>query len=164
MSAFNAMIERVLGHEGRYVNNPKDPGGETNWGISKRSYPTLNIKNLTRPDAIIIYKRDFWDVVQGDRLWDGVAYQLMDFAVNSGAQTAIRYFQRSLGVADDGHWGPVSQRVSESTSELRQCVSLIAYRMAFQAKLSTYPTFGSGWTNRNSANLLFALTDSEENI
>ena len=96
---FNEAIERVLSHEGGYVNNPADPGGETQWGISKRSYPNVDIKALTRSQAVEIYRRDFWGAVNADDMPDGVAYQTLDFAVNSGVGTAIRYMQRALGVA-----------------------------------------------------------------
>jgi lysozyme family protein len=59
--AFDQAFTRLLGHEGGYVNNPADPGGETNWGISKRSYPQVDIKALTQQQAKWIYQRDFWD-------------------------------------------------------------------------------------------------------
>lgn len=59
-------------------------------GISKRSYPNVDIKNLTRVQAINIYRRDFWHRIHGDGMFGSVAYQSMDFAVNSGMMTAIR--------------------------------------------------------------------------
>jgi len=58
---FQMAIDFVLPREGGYVNDPSDLGGETNFGISKRKYPTLNIKDLTMVDAIAIYRRDYWD-------------------------------------------------------------------------------------------------------
>ena len=81
---FRDYIERVLSHEGGYVNDPRDPGGETRWGISKRSYPHVDIKRLTRDDAIAIYERDFWRRVQGDKLPRQFAFQALDAAVNHG--------------------------------------------------------------------------------
>ncbi len=57
---FNKAVRIILAHEGGYVNHPADPGGETNMGISKRSYPDLDIKNLTVAMAKEIYFRDFW--------------------------------------------------------------------------------------------------------
>lgn len=62
MTNFQAAIKFVLDHEGGYVNNPADPGGETKYGISKHAYPTLDIKNLSVADAMVVYKRDYWDV------------------------------------------------------------------------------------------------------
>jgi lysozyme family protein len=70
---FPEVFDRVIGHEGGYVNDPNDPGGETQWGISKRSYPHLNIRMLTRAEAMGIYDRDFWQPLHGDRLHDRVS-------------------------------------------------------------------------------------------
>jgi lysozyme family protein len=61
MSKFDEIIEVVLEHEGGYVNDPKDPGGETNFGIAKRSNPDVDIKNLTKAEASLIYKTKYWD-------------------------------------------------------------------------------------------------------
>ena len=60
-TSFDEIIEVVLHHEGGYVNDPKDPGGETNYGISKRAYPDVDIKNLTEDGAKDIYRRDYWE-------------------------------------------------------------------------------------------------------
>jgi lysozyme family protein len=99
---FDIVFDRVIGIESGYSNNPNDPGGETKYGISKRSYPDLDIKNLTREQAKEIYLRDFWNRLEMDSLPESIVYQLFDFAINSGVSTSIRYFQRALGVADDG--------------------------------------------------------------
>ena len=61
ISKFDEIIEVVLEHEGGYVNDPKDPGGETNFGIAKRSHPDVDIKNLTKESAKEIYKEVYWD-------------------------------------------------------------------------------------------------------
>src|ERR1035437_1405926 len=114
---FQKYFDRLMGYEGGYINDHNDPGGETKWGISKRSYPNLIIKALTREDAFNIYKRDFWDNIKADNLPDNVSFQLFDFAVNSGIDTAIRCFQRALGVANDGHFGPVSQAAAAKMTE-----------------------------------------------
>lgn len=157
---FDDACDRVLGHEGRYVNNPKDPGGETNWGISKRSYPTVDIRHLTREGAKDIYRRDFWNRINADRLCDGVAFQLFDFAVNSGIETAVRYFQRALGVADDGHWGPISQAAADGTSESDQIMLVLAERLDFMTRLSNWEDASRGWARRIAANLRFGAKDS----
>lgn len=157
---FNTAFARTAGLEAGYVNNRNDPGGETKYGISKRSYPDEDIKNLTEERAKELYFRDFWSRLDGDKLYDGVAYQLFDFAVNSGIETAVRYFQRALNVADDGHWGPISQDASERISESDQIMRLIAERQEFQTKLSTWPSFGKGWARRNATNLRYGAEDS----
>lgn len=160
MTDFTQVFDRILGHEAGYVNNPKDPGGETNWGISKRSYPLVDIKNLSREQALAIYYKDFWLPLQSDKLYDGVAYQLADFAVNSGINTAIRYYQKSLGVADDGHWGPISAKAAETVSESDQIMGLLAERLIFMTKLSNWENASRGWARRIALNLKYGMQDS----
>lgn len=157
---FDVVFDRLIGSEGGYVNNPLDPGGETNWGISKRSYPTVNIRTLTREGAKLIYRRDFWDRIHADSLADGVAFQTFDFAVNSGIETAIRYLQRALGVADDGFWGPISQLAANSMSESDIIMRLCAERLDFMTKLSNWPSFGRGWARRIANNLRYGAIDA----
>ena len=157
---FQDAFDRLIGHEGGYVNNPDDPGGETNWGISKRSYPNIDIKNLTRDGAKAIYLRDFWNRIKGDKLYDGVAYQLFDFAVNSGIETAVRYFQRAIGVADDGHWGPLSQAAADAMSETDSLMLINAERLDFMTRLSNWPNASKGWSRRIAKNLRYGAQDS----
>jgi len=157
---YDVAFDRLIDHEGGYVNDPNDPGGETKWGISKRSYPHLNIKDLTREDARQIYLTDYWDKVNGEKLHDGVAFQTFDFAVNSGIQTAIRYLQRALGAADDGHWGPRSQAAADAMSESDQIMRLNAERLDFMRKLKNWPHHGAGWAGRIANNLRYGAEDS----
>lgn len=157
---FSRNIDRVLGHEGRYVNDPDDPGGETNWGISKRSYPHVNIKELGREDAIAIYYRDFWLKILGDQLSDGASYQLLDSAVNSGVIQSIRFMQRALGVADDGIFGPHSQKVLEETPECNFIMLFVSERLDFMTRLKNWPQHGKGWARRIALNLRYGAEDS----
>ncbi len=158
---FDEVFERSVGHEGGYVNDPLDPGGETKWGISKRSYPHLDIKNLTRDEAKEIYRLDFWNRVNGDKLYDGVAYQVFDFAINSGIETAVRYLQRAVGTADDGHWGPKSQEALDSKTESDIIMNFCAERLDFWTRLSTWERFGKGWARRAAQNLRYGAIDSD---
>jgi lysozyme family protein len=105
-SAWKKGIDFVLSYEGGLVDNPADPGGLTNFGISSRSYPSVDIRNLTRDGAAEIYKRDYWDAVHGDELPGPLAIAVFDSAVNQGAGTARRLLQISLGVDADGIIGP----------------------------------------------------------
>ena len=147
-------------HEGGYVNDPNDPGGETKFGISKRSYPSEDIPNMTKDRAKALFRRDFWDKVNGDRLHDGVAWQAADFAYHSGPETAIRYLQRALGVADDGDWGPASQAASEATSETDTIMRLNAERLDFMTRLKNWPHASRGWARRIAQNLRYGAEDS----
>lgn len=159
-TVFDTMFDRLLGNEGGYVNNPNDPGGETNWGISKRSYPNVDIKNLTRLQAKDIYYQDFWLPLNGDQLYDGVAFQLFDFAVNSGIQTAIRAFQRALNVADDGHFGPHSLAAAQAMPEWQQIMRVLAERLDFMRKLKNWESFSAGWAGRIANDLRYGAVDT----
>ena len=109
MARFERAIGTVLKHEGGYVNDPDDPGGETKHGISKKSYPHLNIKALTVEQAKAIYRRDFWryDRIENQR----VATKVFDTGVNMGATRSHRILQRALRnlgqqTTVDGKLGP----------------------------------------------------------
>lgn len=160
MDLFAKVIDRVLASEGGYVWNKNDPGGETNWGIAKRSYPNVDIKRLTREGAIAIYRRDFWDRVQGDKLPPEVAFQVFDAAVNHGPGNAIRWLQRAAGVADDGVIGPVSLAAIRKADPCDLVLRFNAIRLDFYASLTAFATFGKGWIRRVAGNLRSAAEDN----
>jgi len=157
---FDDMFERLLGHEGGYVCDKNDPGGATKFGVSKRSYPHIDIKNLSLDAAKAIYYRDFWLPISGDSLYDGVAFQLLDFSINSGIGNAVRAYQRALGVLDDGHFGPGSLAAAKAMSETDQIMRLVAERLKFMTKCSAWSSFSKGWVLRMSANLYYGAQDS----
>ncbi len=95
---FDQAFERLIGHEGGYVNHPADPGGATKYGISRRSYPGEDIKGMTLARAKEIYARDYWGAAACDALPDGIKFDVFDMAVNSGVSAAIRLVQRAAGV------------------------------------------------------------------
>src|SRR3990167_8090752 len=160
---FNIAFERVLGHEAGYSNDPNDPGGETKYGISKRSYPNLIIKDLTEENAKDIYLHNFWNPINADKLPSSIAFQVFDFAVNSGIETAIRYLQKSINVADDGYWGPISQAAIDKLSEpdiSDTIMILLAERLDYMTRLSNWPHAGKGWARRIAKNLRYGALDS----
>lgn len=144
--------ENCLSHtkisEGGYVNDPVDPGGETKYGISKRSYPDVDIKNLTWDKAAAIYKRDYWDAVRGDDLPSGVDLVAFDAAVNSGVSRGAKWLQKAVGVTQDGRIGPVTIDALIGCD----CESIInaacSYRLQFMRGLPTWYRFKNGWTKR----------------
>jgi lysozyme family protein len=142
------------------VWNPADPGGETKYGISKRSYPALNIKHLSVDMAKSIYRKDFWDVL-GDDCHPSIRFQAFDFAVNSGIQTALRKLQQAVHVADDGHFGPVSRAALAAMPVSDVLFLYSSIRLEFLASLSTWPTFGRGWARRVAKNLFYCAVDNE---
>jgi len=157
---FQTCFDRLIGHEGGYTNDPNDPGGETKWGITKRSYPNLIIKDLTRDDAMNIYKQDFWNIIEADLFPEQVAFQIFDFAVNSGFGTAIRYLQRTIKVADDGWWGPISKAAIKKMNETDIIMNLNGERLDFMTRLKNWPTFGKGWARRIAQNLRYGALDT----
>lgn len=153
MSAFDAIIEMVLEHEGGYVNHPSDPGGETIYGISKRAYPDLDIKNLTIAQAKEIYRNDYWDRIKGDELPAGVACVVVDYAVNSGVSRASKALQGACGIANgDGIIGPHSLNAVWTTvkndGEESVINAVTTQRQEFIRALKIYETFGRGWERR----------------
>jgi lysozyme family protein len=157
---FDQAFYRLISSEGGYVNNPADPGGETKFGISKRSYPLVDIANLTRDQAREIYRRDFWDRGRMDEYDPAIAFQVLDAAVNHGIETAVRMLQRAAGVADDGHIGPVTVAAIKGKSVTDMLMLFIAQRIKFWTRLSTWPQFGKGWANRAADDLIFAAEDA----
>lgn len=93
--SFGMDMTFVFGEEGGYVNDPNDPGGETNYGISKRAYPLVDIKNLTRQAAQEIYHRDYWNPINGDGLDPNLACVAMDAAVNHGVSRALTWLHQT---------------------------------------------------------------------
>lgn len=94
---FSNYIEHILNAEGGYVNDPLDNGGETNFGISKRAYPNLDIKNLTIEQAKDIYHRDYWLKAKCDRLPNELQAIHFDSAVNHGVSRAVKLLQKAIG-------------------------------------------------------------------
>lgn len=150
---FDQSFQKLISNEGGYVLDSRDPGGETQYGISKRSYPALDIKALTLADAKGIYKRDFWDRAQCDKLAPVLAFQVFDAAVNSGIGQSIRFLQRAVGVADDGSVGPMTLAAIQRRDSAELVARFNAERLEFMTKLTTWPVFGAGWARRIAANL-----------
>ena len=113
MKNFNEIIEQVLEHEGGYVNDPKDLGGETKYGITKRFYPDVDIKNLTVEQAKEIYRKDYWDKNRVESLPQNLWHIYFDMCVNMGKRTAVKVLQRAAvnrgrDIEVDGGLGPAT--------------------------------------------------------
>lgn len=108
-AAANKAIEMVLGHEGGYVNDPNDSGGETNWGITvavARAYGYSGpMRQMTREQAKTIYLAKFWHSQRLDQIAElsfAVAFEIFDTGVNQGETVGAKYFQRALNVLNKG--------------------------------------------------------------
>ena len=100
LTTFDEIIEVTLHHEGGYVHDPKDLGGETNYGIAKRFYPDVDIKNLTKEGAKEIYKKDYWDKNKVDDLTPELKhifhfatrhFNFRNFTFRRGAESNFRH-------------------------------------------------------------------------
>jgi lysozyme family protein len=150
---FDDAFTHLIGEEGGYVNNPKDPGGETKFGISKRQYPDVDIKNLTLDGAKAIYRRDYWDVIKGDEMPYAIAFETFDAAVNHGTDRATLLLQEALGVSQDGEIGTVTLATAQAIDPNHFRMRFSGARLFFYTLLPTWPAFGKGWVRRVAANL-----------
>jgi len=162
---YNKCLETILHHEGGYVNHPKDPGGETNLGVTKRVYEewggTKDMKDLVVEDVAPIYRKNYWDKLKGDDLPGGLDLCVFDFGVNAGPGRAAKYLQTMIGTVADGGIGPNTLRkVSDYVNEHGIEETVKKYqeaRQGYYESLSTFETFGRGWTRRVTETTELAL-------
>ena len=118
MANFNKAFEKVLKFEGGYVNDKSDSGGETKYGISKKAFPNVDIKNLTLKEAKEIYKEVYWDKIKADEIKSQkIAEIIFDTAINMGVSFAIKTAQKIIGVKQDGIIGPITLNALNNTNE-----------------------------------------------
>jgi len=151
---FYQEITKVIGREGGYVNDPDDPGGETKYGISKKAYPKVDIKNLTLDDAVEIYKDEYWLPAKVERLPDKLQGQYFDMVVNQGIAKSAKILQRACNgknkskIQVDGKVGPKTIKATAKLEPER----LRAYRLMEYARLAlTRPELEKyyyGWVRR----------------
>lgn len=151
---FQQVFANVVGIEGGYVNNPADPGGETKFGISKRSYPHLDIKNLTIEQAQDIYFKDFWTFLQCDKLHPALAEFVFDFGVNSGVYAAAKAMQKAVGALPDGQIGPKTLALIAARSSKEIARLVFVSRFKTMAEAPAYENSKNGWGAR-----LFDVTE-----
>ncbi len=155
--SFETAVANLLTLEGGYVNDPADPGGETNFGITKRSYPNVDIKHLTKGQAAEIYQRDFWLKNGLDRMQDRTATKMLDMVVNMGSFHPVKFLQMALchlgqTVDVDGKLGPRTITATKLVNDiaLRNELRIAAadyYRM-LAAENPALRKFLNGWLRR----------------
>lgn len=157
---FRRLVEILIGIEGgaKITNRKNDRGGLTKFGISQRSYPTLDIRRLTRDDAVQIYHKDFWMPVRGDEFAaEKIAQLVFEFGVNAGPGTAAKALQRAL----NGLGRPLSVdgRIGRATIAAANAAQPDALAAAFRREAADHyariiahdPTQqenANGWANR----------------
>jgi lysozyme family protein len=149
---FSAALAFTLKHEGGLVNDPNDPGGLTNFGISQRQYPDEDIRNLSRKRVEQIYRDDYWNAINGDKLPPELAFVLFDYAVNCGVPRAVRDLQLIVNTPRDGIVGPKTLHALSFYSVPYIVEQVLQARCRFYLRLCSrgvrYHTFLAGWLKR----------------
>ncbi|QDP47842.1 MAG: putative glycosyl hydrolase [Prokaryotic dsDNA virus sp.] len=152
--AFQEAVEIVLKHEGGYVNDPKDPGGETNFGISKKAFPDVDIKNLTRSDAIKIYYDHYWKLSKVEILPESLWNIYFDMAVNMGKRRACKILQQACNhknkekIEVDGLLGINTANASKFVEAERVRSFRVRYYADLVSRKPTLDKFWFGWYRR----------------
>lgn len=155
MSAFDVAFANLLGNEGGYSNNPADPGGETNHGVTEKvarkwGY-TGRMIDLPVATAGMIAKSEYWDPYSCDQLPLPIAFQVFDTAYNGGFPA--KWLQQALGVTADGNIGAQTIAAARGCNVWQAVACFNSWRLSYYTSLGTWGTFGKGWTNRIAANL-----------
>lgn len=153
---FGLAFHALLKHEGGFVNHPKDPGGMTNLGVTKRAWEDYvghpvdeaQMRALTPETVETFYRERYWNVIGGDSLPGGVDYCVFDCTVNSGPRQAVRLLQRAARIKDDGILGPNTLNAVRSMDPRLLISRYTAARLDFLQKLPAFTTFGKGWVRR----------------
>jgi len=159
-AAFNKAFENVIGVEGGFSDDPKDPGNwtggkegigklsGTKYGVSAAAYPSIDIKTISLDDAKAIYHRDYWQAINGDDFSFPVSNALFDCAVNSGCSSAAKLFQKVLGVSSDGKIGKQTIAAAQSKDQTELLIDFLTARAVFYARLAKFELYGKGWMKR----------------
>lgn len=158
---FDRAFDLVMKSEGGYVNDPADPGGETNLGVTKAAWlsylgvkeiPINTMRELTKEKVKPFYKKMYWDKVCGDDLPSGIDYLAFDFAVNAGTGQAAKFIQRAVGAVADGAIGPATMEKVIKTSSVDLLISFSTQKENFYkdivARKPTQAKFLNGWLSR----------------
>ncbi len=164
MSVFDAIFERLMKHEGGYVNHPNDPGGETMYGVTKRVAQAHgyhdDMRKLPKPLAKQITEKSYYKAVKGDQLDRLIAWQLTDAAYNHGNRQAVKFLQRAVGASADGLMGPRTLSAVAAMDKNDVVFLFNAERIEFYTGLRSWISFGKGWARRVAGNLRFAAGDN----
>ena len=164
MSVFDTIFERLMLHEGGYVNHPNDPGGETMYGVTKRVAQAHgyfgDMRKLPKSTAKAITEKSYYKAVKGDQLDRLIAWQLTDAAYNHGNRQAVKFLQRAVGVTDDGLIGPRTLAAVAEMDKNDVVFLFLAERLEFFTNLRIWQTFGKGWARRIVGNLRYAAADN----
>jgi len=166
ISNWEKSFAEMIKSEGGFVNDSRDAGGATNWGVTKAvweawvKHPVTvdDMKQLTQDQVKPLYKKNYWDAVHGDDLPIGVDFLVFSFGVNAGTGRSIKILQTSLGTVADGAIGPNTLKKIQEADAKDLIEKFSAAKILFYKSLSTFATFGRGWVNRVEREKQEALT------
>ena len=144
---FDAAFDYLMRVEGGLVNDVRDKGGMTKYGISTKAFPNLKIVDITKEQAKEIYRVHYWDACRCDDLPASFDIAVFDTAVNQGVKKAVLTLQRALGVTADGIIGEKTIASCRSSGE-QELRNFLLWRLREYSRLDDYKVFGNGWFNR----------------
>lgn len=161
MSGFRDALPHVLRYEGGFVNDPADPGGATNKGITQRVYDTFrasrglprqSVAAISDAEVEAIYLRNYWEAGHCNELPWPLSFVHFDACVNAGIGQATKLLQRAARVPDDGRWGPNTAAAVRAQSPTMLLAELLLERLRFYDLLvqqkPALVRFFRGWVNR----------------
>jgi lysozyme family protein len=149
MTDFSKAFEHVVGVEGGYVNDPRDPGGETIYGITRRDHPgAWAAGRPTLEQAKAIYRMGYWDPARCEYLPWPLAAFVFDAAVNQGVSTAVRLLQKAVGTVQDGAIGKNTLAAIQRADQRELCALFMADRALRYTGTRNFDTYGRGWLKR----------------
>jgi len=153
-SNFQECLDLVLKSEGGWVNNPNDPGGETNLGVTKRvwieyvGHPVESLKKLTKEDVAPLYELKYWRPCYCEVLPRGLDFVVFSMGVNAGPGRSVKLLQSAIGCVPDGVIGPRTRELISSSNGADIIKKFSTARREYYQSLKTFPIFGKGWLAR----------------
>ena len=160
MDAFDKCLPELLKHEGGFANHPRDPGGVTMLGVTKRVWEeytgkpatVADMRALTVAKVAPLYRERYWNAVKADQLPPALAMCVFDFAVNAGPGRGAKFLQRLVGAAADGQIGRRTLEAVQAYVAAHGAAEAVRgyqnARRAYYRSLGTFNTFGKGWLRR----------------
>ena len=153
-SNFQECLDLVLKSEGGWVNNPADPGGETNLGVTKRvweeyvGHAVQSLKKLTKDDVAPLYELKYWRPCYCEVLPRGLDFVVFSMGVNAGPGRSVKLLQQSIGCVPDGVIGPRTRELISASNSANLIAKFSETRREYYRSLKTFPIFGKGWLAR----------------
>jgi len=155
-NSFKECLDLVLKSEGGYVNNPADPGGMTNLGVTKRVWEEYigheadekEMRSLTPEKVAPLYEQKYWRPCYGEVLPRGLDFVVFSMGVNAGPGRSVKLLQQSIGCVPDSIIGPTTRSLILGSDSTTLIAKFSEARREYYRSLKTFPVFGKGWLAR----------------